>query len=204
MDTIITNRGKDRRISKYSIIFLVLTIVNNYFLVAFGQSNKEFERIINLSNAMQDIDFYLYKHKDYETQIDLIKQYIGSENPVVRKNCYLWLAFIGHYAQNYRTYVVEMLLDGMNDDRESVVYECYSIMKQFYNKNDFSENAIHKVKKLFYRQLEMFYVLNTYVNSEDKKEKDSCWRIYKNNPVHYDVVKLIGYLEIKELIPDFY
>lgn len=204
MDTIITNGKMNRIKSKYRIIFLVLTIINNYFIVAFGQSNKEFERVINLSDARPDIGFYIYRHKDYETQIDLIKQYIGSENPVVRQNCYVWLAYTGYYVKNYRTYVVETLLDGMNDDHESVVYNCYSIMKQFFNKNDFSENALQKVKKLYYRQLEMFYVLNTYVNSENKKEKDSCWRIYINNPIHYDVIKLIGYLEIKELLPDFY
>ena len=152
---------------------------------------------------MQDIGFYVSKHKDYKVQIQLLEQYIGNKNPVVRKNCYLWLSFIGHNAKNYRTYVVEMLLDGIDDDDKSVVDISYDRMIQLFNRNDFSEKAIQKVKDLFNNQLQMFYVLNTYVNTEKKSEKDSCWTIYKNNPVYYDVTKLIGYLEIKVLIPNF-
>ena len=168
-----------------------------------GQSDKEFERIIKLSEAMQDIGLYTYKQKDYKAQVNLLERYIDNNNPVVRKNCYLWFSFIGHYDTNYRSYVVEMLLNGMNDSDKYVVDISYGRLTQLYDRNDFSEKAIQKVKDLFNRQLHMFYVLNTYVNTEDKVEKDSCWTIYKNNPVYYDVTKLIGYLEIKEMIPSF-
>lgn len=198
MDQII----KYREMRKYRLISLLIAFIIPT-LNAFCQQNDEFERIINLDDAMSDIDFYVFKHKDFTTQLDLIEQYISNNNPIVRRNCYLWLSFIGQNDTNSRNYIVEKLLEGLDDSVKNVVDVCYSRLIQVYNRNDFTVNGKQKVRDLFNQQVQMFYIVNTFVNTEDKREKDSCWAIYKSKPFYYDVTKLIGYLGMSEMIPTF-
>ena len=76
--------SKMLKMRKFRIILFMVTAFS-YFNV-FSQTNREFERIIKLSEAMQDIGLYTYKQKDYKAQVNLLERYIDNNNPMFDLN----------------------------------------------------------------------------------------------------------------------
>ena len=70
----------------------LLTVLLSANFIVIGQSN-EMERIINLPQAFQEIQIYLHKNKDFDSQIKMLKKYHKSDTAIIRKNSYLWLVF---------------------------------------------------------------------------------------------------------------
>ena len=182
-------------------IIYVLVIVNTSFNL-YGQNKDTIENII----LKKDIEFKIYdytsQHEDYKSQIATIKKYKTNKHPYIRKNYYIWRASIGFDYDPQKENAVLELLKGLKDSNRIVVNKCESLLVNLYTKKDYNKQAKSQIKQLFKKQIEVFYILNSYVKAEEKHKKDSIFQEYKDNRCYYDVAKLIGYLKMKQFIPE--
>ena len=89
------------------------------------------------------------------------------------------MSFIGIDNESYRSYIVEKLIDGVGDSDRQVVTSSFDMMIGYYDKKYYSKEVKRKIKELFKKQLEMFYVLNTFINSKNKEEVNEAWQVYQ-------------------------